>query len=185
MAMKLLGETLDIHGGGLDLQFPHHENELAQSESCDRQAVRAGLDAQRPAEDGQRRRWPGSVGNVLNVADALKHVSGDALRFFILSTHYRSPIDLGDWDSANPDSIPTGLVAAKTAYETFVRFAERVRAGHRQAVRRPARADHGRTPARRSRSRRSRSSTDGSASTWTTTSTPAAPSACCSSWSRR
>ena len=54
MSMKYLGKTLDIHGGGLDLQFPHHENELAQSESYTGSAVRAGVDAQRPAEDGHR-----------------------------------------------------------------------------------------------------------------------------------
>ncbi len=53
MSMKLLGDTLDIHGGGLDLQFPHHENELAQSESYTGKTIRAVLDAQRPAEDGQ------------------------------------------------------------------------------------------------------------------------------------
>ena len=125
MAIKLLGETLDIHGGGLDLQFPHHENELAQSESLHRQALRAGVDAQRAAEDEAAAKMAGSIGNVLNVDDALKAVSGEVLRFFILNTHYRSPIDLGDWDPAS-GSIPSGLLAAKTAYETFPRFAERV-----------------------------------------------------------
>ena len=58
MSMKLLGKTLDIHGGGLDLQFPHHENELAQSESFTGKPFAQILDAQRPAEDGRRRRWP-------------------------------------------------------------------------------------------------------------------------------
>ena len=84
----------------------------------------------------------GSVGNVLNVADALKHLSGDALRFFILSTHYRSPIDLGVWDWKNPATpIPDGMVETRTAHETFLRFAERVRADHRALVRGLARAD--------------------------------------------
>lgn len=131
MATKLLGDTLDIHGGGLDLQFPHHENELAQSESATgsefaRVWMHNGL-LKLKNKDGKEDKMAGSLGNVLNVADALKHVSGEVLRFFLLSTHYRSPVDLGIWDWNNPASpIPDGLVAAKKGYETFVRFAERV-----------------------------------------------------------
>ena len=123
MAKAILGDTLDIHGGGLDLQFPHHENELAQSETANgapfaRVWMHNGLLKMRSGK------MAGSLGNVLNVADALKAVSGDVLRFFILSTHYRSPIDLGDWEPGA--GIPSGLEAAKTAFDTFVRFAERV-----------------------------------------------------------
>jgi cysteinyl-tRNA synthetase len=126
MATKLLGDTLDIHGGGLDLQFPHHENELAQSESAtdkpfSRLWMHNGLLKMRSGK------MAGSIGNVLNVADAMKHVPGEALRFFILRTHYRSPIDLGDWDHTNTATpIPSGLEAARKEYDTFVRFAERV-----------------------------------------------------------
>jgi len=124
MATKLLGDTLDIHGGGLDLQFPHHENELAQSESATgkpfaRVWMHNGLLKLRSGK------MAGSLGNVLNVADALKAVSGDVLRFFVLSTHYRSPIDLGDWEPT-PGSIPSGLEAAKAGFDAIVRFAERV-----------------------------------------------------------
>ncbi|AWM41332.1 Cysteine--tRNA ligase [Gemmata obscuriglobus] len=124
MAIKELGETLDIHGGGLDLQFPHHENELAQSESWTgkpfaRVWMHNGL---LKLKSGK---MAGSLGNVLNVADALKAVGGGALRFFVLNTHYRSPIDLGDWEP-KPGSIPSNLESAKVAFETFVRFAERV-----------------------------------------------------------
>ncbi len=124
MAIRELGETLDIHGGGLDLQFPHHENELAQSESWTgkpfaRFWMHNGL---LKLKSGK---MAGSFGNVLNVADAIKATGGGALRFFILSTHYRSPIDLGDWEP-KPGSIPSGLLAAKNAFDTFVRFAERV-----------------------------------------------------------
>jgi cysteinyl-tRNA synthetase len=61
---------------------------------------------------------------VLNVADALKHVGGEALRFFFLNTHYRSPIELGDW-YPEKSPIPPGLENAKKAQETFVRLAER------------------------------------------------------------
>lgn len=131
MAIKMLGETLDIHGGGLDLQFPHHENELAQSESYTSKTfarvwMHNGL-LQLRDKDGKPTKMAGSLGNVLNVADALKHMSGDALRFFMLKTHYRSAIDLGIWDWKNPEApIPEGMVANRKAHETFVRFAERV-----------------------------------------------------------
>lgn len=123
MAKALLGDTLDIHGGGLDLQFPHHENELAQSESANaapfaRVWMHNGLLKMRSGK------MAGSIGNVLNVADALNAVSGDVLRFFILQTHYRSPIDLGDWEPGA--GIPSGLEAAKRAFDTFLEFVRRV-----------------------------------------------------------
>jgi cysteinyl-tRNA synthetase len=124
MSKALLGDTIDIHGGGLDLQFPHHENELAQSESA------TGQDFARIwMHNGLLRmgkgKMAGSVGNVWNIADALKHVSGSVIRFFLLSTHYRSPIDLGEWDpKASP--VPPNVENARTAFDTFLRFAERV-----------------------------------------------------------
>jgi cysteinyl-tRNA synthetase len=131
MAISMLGKTLDIHGGGLDLEFPHHENELAQSESYTDQAfaklwMHNGL-LKLKDKDGKEAKMAGSLGNVLNVADAIKHVPGDALRFFMLKTHYRSPIDLGMWDWKDPKTpIPNGLIEARTAHQSFVRFAERV-----------------------------------------------------------
>ena len=130
MAVKMLGTTLDIHGGGLDLRFPHHENELAQSESWTGQPfakiwMHNGL-LKLKDKDGNDAKMAGSVGNVLNVADALKRMTGDALRFFTLGTHYRSPIDLGVWDWKNPATpIPENLLNSNRAYETFPRFVER------------------------------------------------------------
>jgi cysteinyl-tRNA synthetase len=126
MAIKHLGETLDIHGGGLDLRFPHHENELAQSESATGKPF-ARLWMHNGLLKMGSGKMAGSVGNVLNVADALKHVTGEALRYFMLATHYRSPIELGDWDPRDKSgpAIPPGLEAAKKAHETFVRLAER------------------------------------------------------------
>lgn len=131
MAIKMLGETLDIHGGGLDLQFPHHENELAQSESwTDKPFARVWMHnglLKLKDKDGNEAKMAGSLGNVLNVVDALKHVPGDALRFFMLKTHYRSPIDLGMWDWKNPATpVPDGLIESQTAHASFVRFTERV-----------------------------------------------------------
>jgi cysteinyl-tRNA synthetase len=131
MAIKMLGETLDIHGGGLDLQFPHHENELAQSESYTgkpfaRVWMHNGL-LQLRDKEGKPTKMAGSLGNVLNVEDALKHVPGDVLRFFMLKTHYRTPIDLGIWDWKNPETpIPNGLAEARKAHQTFDRFADLV-----------------------------------------------------------
>ncbi|MCS7272366.1 MAG: cysteine--tRNA ligase, partial [Gemmataceae bacterium] len=133
MSLRLLGAPIDIHGGGLDLQFPHHENELAQSECYTGTEfvkiwMHNGLLKLRD-KDGHEAKMAGSLGNVLNVVDALRHLSGDALRFFILKTHYRTPIDLGIWDWHNPATpLPQGLVEARKAHENFVRFAERVRA---------------------------------------------------------
>lgn len=126
MAISLLGQTLDIHGGGLDLRFPHHENELAQSESFTGQPF-AKIWMHNGLLKMGSGKMAGSLGNVLNVADALKHVSGEALRFFMLNTQYRSPIDLGDWDPKAPDApaIPPGLETAKKAYEGFQRLLER------------------------------------------------------------
>ncbi len=131
MALALLGETIDIHGGGLDLTFPHHENELAQSECCSGATfakiwMHNGL-LKLKNKDGKEDKMAGSLGNVLNVADALKHLPGGALRLFLLQTHYRSPIDLGIWDwNDKSKPIPDGLVAARSAFEGFQRFAERV-----------------------------------------------------------
>jgi cysteinyl-tRNA synthetase len=114
MSMELLGQTLDIHGGGLDLQFPHHENELAQSESyTDRPFARYWM------HNGLMKmghaKMAGSVGNVVNVRDLLQKVPAESLRYFLLSTHYRSPIDFTD---ANLQNQQRGL-------ESFHRFFER------------------------------------------------------------
>jgi cysteinyl-tRNA synthetase len=129
MSQKLLGDTLDIHGGGLDLRFPHHENELAQSESDTDKPfatvwMHNGLLKLR-TPDGKEDKMAGSLGNVLNVADAFdRGVTGELLRFFVLNTHYRSPIDLGIWDP-KAEPLPSAIVNSRKAFDTFVRFAER------------------------------------------------------------
>jgi cysteinyl-tRNA synthetase len=123
MSMKLLGATLDIHGGGLDLQFPHHENELAQSESYSGQPFARYWMHNGLLKMGKGK-MAGSVGNVINVVDALQKVTPDVLRFFLISTHYRSPIDLGDFDPKK-DDLPPGLVNTQKALDAFHRFFER------------------------------------------------------------
>ena len=92
MSMTYLGETLDIHGGGQDLVFPHHENEIAQSEASTgavpfaRYWVHNGL--LRLGGDKMSK----SLGNLVSVEEALSRYSPDALRLYFLSSHYRSPL---------------------------------------------------------------------------------------------
>ena len=92
MSMKYLGETMDIHGGGLDLIFPHHENEIAQSESfTGKPFVRYWLHNGFVMVNSEK--MSKSLGNFFTVKEILKEFSPDVLRLFLLSTHYRSPID--------------------------------------------------------------------------------------------
>jgi cysteinyl-tRNA synthetase len=116
MSMKYLGETLDIHGGGLDLQFPHHENELAQSESYTGKPFATVWMHNGLLKMGQAK-MAGSIGNVVNVADLLAKHHPETVRFLLLATHYRSPIEYSD----------NQLQATKDALETFKRFFERVK----------------------------------------------------------
>jgi cysteinyl-tRNA synthetase len=114
MSMKYLGQTLDIHGGGLDLQFPHHENELAQSESFTgkpfaRYWMHNGLMKMGTAK------MAGSVGNVINVVELLQKHQPETVRFLLLGTHYRSPIEYSD----------ERLQEVRRSLESFYRFFER------------------------------------------------------------
>ena len=92
MALEYLGETIDIHGGGLDLVFPHHENELTQSESYTGQKpfARFWLHNGLLRLDGAK--MSKSLGNLVTVRDALDSNSADAIRMYILTSHYRSPL---------------------------------------------------------------------------------------------
>lgn len=92
MAMKYLGETFDIHGGGADLIFPHHENEIAQSEAFTGKPF-----AKYWIHNGfvtiNKEKMSKSLGNVLNIRDLLDIYDAEALRLFLLSSHYRSPVE--------------------------------------------------------------------------------------------
>ena len=115
MSMRLLGQTLDIHGGGRDLEFPHHENELAQSESY------TGLPFVRYwMHNGLMKVGTGkmskSQGNEIVVTELLQHHPAETLRFFLLTTHYRRPID---YSEERLDEIQRGL-------DGFYRFFERL-----------------------------------------------------------
>ncbi|OMH40675.1 cysteine--tRNA ligase [Desulfurobacterium indicum] len=92
MSMKYLGETMDIHGGGLDLIFPHHENEIAQSESyTGKTFVRYWMHNGFVMVNSEK--MSKSLGNFFTIKEILEKFSPDVLRFFLISTHYRSPID--------------------------------------------------------------------------------------------
>jgi cysteinyl-tRNA synthetase len=95
MAMKHLGEQLDIHGGGKDLAFPHHENEIAQTEAVTgRPFVRIWM--HNGFVNVNQEKMSKSLGNFFTIRDVLKKFDAEALRFFLLGTHYRSPIDFSD-----------------------------------------------------------------------------------------
>jgi len=95
MSMKYLGETIDIHSGGKDLAFPHHENEIAQSEAATgKPFVKYWLHNGYINVDNKK--MSKSLGNFFTVKDIIKKYDYEILRFFILSAHYRSPINFSD-----------------------------------------------------------------------------------------
>jgi cysteinyl-tRNA synthetase len=95
MSCAVLGERFDIHGGGMDLQFPHHENEIAQSEGAlGHPFVNYWLHNGFLNVDNEK--MSKSLGNFFTIRDVLKKFDGETLRFFMLRTHYRSPFNFSD-----------------------------------------------------------------------------------------
>ena len=95
MSKKHLGDTIDIHAGGQDLQFPHHENEIAQSECCNGvQFAIYWMHNGYITIDNEK--MSKSKGNFFTVRDILKDYDGEVMRFFLLSGHYRNPINFSD-----------------------------------------------------------------------------------------
>jgi len=102
MSQKYLGTTFDAHGGGKDLVFPHHENEIAQSEAASGQPLArfwlhngfVTIDAEKMSK---------SLGNFRTIRDLLEHWDGESLRAFLLSTHYRHPINFTEAALADAD----------------------------------------------------------------------------------
>jgi len=95
MSTKYLGDTIDIHAGGQDLTFPHHENEIAQTEAATGKPF-----AKYWMHNGyitiDNEKMSKSKGNFFTVRDILKHYDGEVIRFFLLSGHYRNPINFSD-----------------------------------------------------------------------------------------
>ncbi|HEY3426581.1 MAG TPA: cysteine--tRNA ligase [Negativicutes bacterium] len=96
MSLKYLGNSFDFHGGGSDLVFPHHENELAQSEAFTGAAPFVKYWLHNGFITVNEEKMSKSLGNFFMVKDILVHYPAEVLRFFILSTHYRSPLDFSD-----------------------------------------------------------------------------------------
>ena len=95
MSVALLGQPIDIHGGGMDLIFPHHENEIAQSEGASGQPfARYWLHNGFLNVDNEK--MSKSLGNFFTIRDVLRRFDGETLRFFMLRTHYRSPFNFSD-----------------------------------------------------------------------------------------
>jgi cysteinyl-tRNA synthetase len=105
MSMEFLGKTFDFHGGGKDLIFPHHENEIAQSEAANGcNFVRYWL--HNGFVNINSEKMSKSLGNFFTIREVLDKYEAETLRFFILSAHYRSPIDFCD---QNLDEAQSGL----------------------------------------------------------------------------
>ncbi len=95
MACATLGETIDIHGGGADLQFPHHENEIAQSEGAHGKPL-ARYWMHNGFVNIDNEKMSKSLGNFFTIRDVLKQFDAETLRFFIVRSHYRSPLNYSD-----------------------------------------------------------------------------------------
>ena len=96
MALAELGEQIDIHGGGADLIFPHHENEIAQSEAYTGKSPFARIWMHNALLRFGAEKMSKSLGNVVTIGEALDEHGSDAFRMFVLTSHYRSPVTYGD-----------------------------------------------------------------------------------------
>ncbi len=124
MSWKHLGETFDIHGGGIDLVFPHHENEIAQSRCALHTPVMANVWMHNGFLQVEGEKMSKSLGNFVTIRDVLKDWPGEVARLNMLRTHYRQPIDwtlkgleeswraLDDWYVAAGET-PTGSVSGQ------------------------------------------------------------------------
>ena len=114
MSRALLGEHFDIHGGGMDLQFPHHENEIAQSEAASgKPFVNYWLHNGFLNVDNEK--MSKSLGNFFTIRDVLGRFDGEVLRFLMLRTHYRSPLNFSD---VHLDDARNSLTRLYTALKT-------------------------------------------------------------------
>jgi cysteinyl-tRNA synthetase len=113
MACALLGERFDLHGGGADLQFPHHENEIAQSQGANG-VPPAFIWAHNGLLNVDQVKMSKSLGNFFTIRDVLQRYDGETLRFFMLRTHYRSPFNFSD---AHLDDARSALQRLYTALD--------------------------------------------------------------------
>ncbi|CAN5403115.1 cysteine--tRNA ligase [soil metagenome] len=113
MGCALLGKHFDIHGGGMDLQFPHHENEIAQSEGANGVPF-ANVWMHNGFLNVDNEKMSKSLGNFFTIRDVLKRYDGETIRFFMLRTHYRSPFNFSD---LNLDDARSSLMRLYTALD--------------------------------------------------------------------
>jgi cysteinyl-tRNA synthetase len=120
MSVKYLGQPFDVHGGGEDLIFPHHENEIAQSEgAAGRPFVRHWLHHAFVRINDEK--MSKSLGNVLAIEEILKRLPVEALRLFLIGTHYRSPLDFTE------QGLGDAVRACARLHETVARLEETLR----------------------------------------------------------
>lgn len=130
MSMKYLGESFDFHGGGSDLIFPHHENEIAQSEGCTGCHPFVHYWLHNGFITVNEEKMSKSLGNFFMVIDILEHFDPETLRFFIVSTHYRSPLDFSD---ARLQEAQKSLGRLRNAQETLRALSTMMSAGATEA----------------------------------------------------
>lgn len=117
MSMRYLEEGLDIHGGGQDLIFPHHENEIAQSESFSQKQPFSRFWLHNGLLSINEDKMSKSIGNVISVGDALSMFSPPALRLFFLSSHYRNPLVYSEQNIAAQERAIERIRQAASASE--------------------------------------------------------------------
>jgi cysteinyl-tRNA synthetase len=131
MSCELLGEQFDIHGGGEDLQFPHHENEIAQSEGAHRHPfVNYWMHNGFIRIDNEK--MSKSLGNFFTIRDVLKKYDAEIVRFFILRAHYRSPLNYSD---AHLDDAKHALTRLYTALKEVAPDSQPLDQAEQHAVR--------------------------------------------------
>ena len=114
MSCEMLGTTFDIHGGGADLQFPHHENEIAQSEGASGQPL-ARVWMHNGFINVDNEKMSKSLGNFFTIRDVLKQYDPETVRFFVVRSHYRSPLQYSD---AHLDDARAALKRLYTALDS-------------------------------------------------------------------
>ncbi len=115
MVKKYLGDTIDIHAGGQDLSFPHHENEIAQSEALNEKQM-ANYWIHNGYINIDNEKMSKSLGNFILVHDIIRQFDPEVVRFFIVNAHYRSPINFSDEQLA---SAKSSLERIKTTYQNL------------------------------------------------------------------
>jgi cysteinyl-tRNA synthetase len=131
MSCELLGESFDIHGGGADLQFPHHENEIAQSEGAFGKPL-ANIWMHNGFINVDSEKMSKSLGNFFTIREVLKQYDAESVRFFIVRTHYRSPLN---YSNVHLDDARASLKRLYTALDLVPPMEAPLEWGHPFAAR--------------------------------------------------